>query len=108
MGKQTLLWLADYSAGVGYRRLQARTVMGAYVIEPLVGVRTKKESGRLWPPLEGYEVRYVSLVHNDPEYSDDPSYVGIDDIRLIRSGVQTESEAKAIAQADADEFSLMR
>ena len=98
-----LLWLADYVAGTGYRRLQARTVEGAYVIEPIVGTRRKRESGRLWPPLEGYEVRYVSLIHNDPEYGDDPSYVDVADIRVIKSSVPSEDEAKAVAQADADD-----
>jgi hypothetical protein len=103
MGKQILLWLADYVAGTGYRRLQARTVTGAYIIEPIVSTSNRRASGRLWPPLEGYEVRYVSLIHNDPEHGDDPSYAEVRDIRMIGSAVQTEDEAKAIAQADADD-----
>ena len=53
MSKPTLLWLAEYSAGIGYRRLQARTVTGAYVIDPVVGSSREAASGRLWPPLKG-------------------------------------------------------
>ena len=99
----TLLWLAQDSVVGNFRVLQARNAKGAYVITPILGNRRERQGGRLRLPCEGYEVSYVSLIHNAPEYCDDPSYADDADIRVIMSGVQTEAEAKAIAQADADD-----
>jgi hypothetical protein len=46
----------------------------------------------------GFEVRYV--MRRDDPHGDDPDYAEDEDIRVTKTGVQTETEAKAIAQAD--------
>jgi hypothetical protein len=88
----SLLWLArDFG---GDRRLQARTVDGAYDIYPRRSQRHRRPR-----PFLGYDVRYVPLGDGS---DDDTDMVDDEDMRVIETGVQSEAEAKAIAQADAD------
>jgi hypothetical protein len=75
-----------------YRRVQAPTLGGVYDIEPYF----EKHKRRI--VFLGFEVRYVT--RRDDPHGDDPAYAEDEDIRVIKTGVQTETEAKAIAQAD--------
>jgi hypothetical protein len=89
-----LHWVAHNVGLTGYRRVQAPIAGGIYDIEPRFEV--KKRKGRF--VFLGFEVRYVTL-RGDP-HGDNPDYAEDEDTRVIKTGVQTETEAKAIAQAD--------
>jgi hypothetical protein len=90
-----LLWVSHLYGSIG-SRFQARTADGVYDIMPCL----ERRKGRY--QFLGYDVRYVALRSDDPETGDDPDLVEDEDIRIIKSGVQTVVEAKALAQADAD------
>jgi hypothetical protein len=95
----TLLWLSRYNRDIGYYQQQASTAGGAYVITARFGrVKRRKRSSFI-----GYDVRFVTIRREDPETNDHPDYADDENIRIIKSGVQTETEAKAIAQEDADQ-----
>ena len=97
-----LLWLARDVGITGKRELGARTVAGAYVIFPNFDTSKRRMGGKPWPFL-GFEVRCAPLSADQvDEQSDDPSWIDDDEVRVIATGVQTETEAKVIAQADAD------
>jgi hypothetical protein len=91
----TLLWLAHED--FGYEQIQAPTAGGAYVITPRFDRAKRKRS------FVGYEVRYVTMRRDDPEVCDNPDRASREDIRIIKSGVQSETEAKTIAQEDANQ-----
>lgn len=87
-----LLWVA-FSAG-GYRRVLAPTVGGIYDIAPCFKTVKRKNT------FVGYNIRYMILQRDDPEFDDDPDAVEDKDIRLIKSEVMSEAEGKAIALED--------
>jgi hypothetical protein len=89
-----LHWVARAVGFTGYRRPQAPIAAGIYDIEP--HFEDKKRKGRF--VFLGFEVRYV--MRRDDPHGDDPYHAEDEDIRVIKTGVQTETEAKAIAQAD--------
>jgi len=89
-----LLWVGR-TVGAGCRRIQAPTVGVIYDIQPQLA---DKKRGRA-ALCVGFEVRYVKR-RDDIEDGDDPDYADDEDIRIVKTGAQTEAEAKAIAQAD--------
>ena len=93
----TLLWLSRNSRLSEYCSISAPTASGAYVIIPRFGPAKRK------PPFIGYEVRFVTIRRDDPKANDNPFYAYDDCIRIIKSGVQSETEARTIAQADANQ-----
>jgi hypothetical protein len=89
---KVLLWVA---VRVGnYRRVLARTAGGVYEIAPHFKAVKRKKT------LVGYIVCYATLRSDDPKFGDDPDAAEDDDIRLIKTGVLSETEGKAIAQED--------
>lgn len=88
---KTLLWVAN---GLLDLRFQAPTVRGVYDIKPQIEVIKRKKT------FVGNEVRFVRLRRDDPEFGDSIEAAENDDIRIIATGVQTDAEAKSIAQAD--------
>jgi hypothetical protein len=94
----TLLWLApDHTRDLGYFQIQARTAGGAYVIIP------RFEPAKRGRPFIGYDVQFVTIQRDDPEAIEHLDWAEDTDIRIIKSGVQSKTEARTIAQADADQ-----
>jgi hypothetical protein len=89
-----LHWVAPYLWSIGCRQLWAPVAGGVYDIIP----RTKRVKHNK-EVLVGFEVRFLTT---RPEYNDNPLHADEDagDIRVIATDVQSETEAKAIAQAD--------
>ena len=90
-----LLWVSHTMWGIGHERFLAPTVEGIYVIHPM-----RDRVKRKWTFL-GYDVRYVTRRrYEDEDSGDNPDLAETEDIRVIKTGVQSYEEAKAIAQAD--------
>jgi hypothetical protein len=95
----TLLWQAQENSWlIGYFTIRARTAGGTYEIIPRSGPKKRN------PPFIGYDVQFVTIQCDDPEANaNEHPDVEFKDIRIIKSGVQSETEARTIAQADANQ-----
>jgi hypothetical protein len=92
--ERTLRWVAHYYGWHGCRRVQSTIEGGVYDIIP------RFDQNRPRKPFTGYEVRFVRMRCDDLEVEDNPDYAYEADIRIVKADVQSEAEARAIAQAD--------
>ena len=87
-----LLWVT-FSVG-GHRRNLAATAEGVYDVDPCFKTVKRKHT------FVGYRVRYVTVHRDSAEFDDNLDLADDEDIRLLKTDMLNETEAKAIAQAD--------